>query len=636
MNGWLVYPALLTATIFFWAVVGLPFAVPLARRSKVFLSLAPIFGFCLLAVAGSWYSLLQIPMNRALLLIVALGLGVYGAWLGWRQLRKGQSEGAAEADPELRSKSVGRVVAVATVPWLVGVLGLTVFVIPIVTSALLAGGFLTSFTSTNVDLASYILQGTNLQQAGFGPTDFLVDPDFPQFGSLGDIARFDHTGASALMATTAVAFGLPVWQMATVVLLAVGVCVIPAAFVFAYRVVRIRLRWCMIAATVGTFTTYFWFIQAQGYFPQVALIAILMAQLAVFIWASRVNARSHAIVAGGLLITAGWYISPEVELIAVALIAVAVLAGLLQRPQATRSGLKDVVRALLSWALVVIAAVVVSLVVAIPRIKGAIDVVASTTADAVAGYELNLFGSMSVLLGIDGRAPDEKPLTQIVAQNGTDGLAWLVVMAAVLTLVGLTIIRRDRRAALAFILVAVFAAVAVVGTAKWGPTSYQAWKLIITLSVPTIVLLVGIAFAVARTLAGRQVVAATLLVILGLSLANGQDAWKKNLQSPDALRTYMVSPELVGLLESPFMQRQQGANFRLATVFETMSAPAVYNRPSEMSTPTYFDVNDVDGQGFPFACTVIERSLTKPVRLANTTVVKETPNYLVLGTPDCR
>lgn len=636
MNGWLVYPALLSAVVAFWAAVGLPFAALLAGRSKVFLTLAPVFGLCVLAVTGSWYSLLQVSMSRILILILALGLGVLGGWIAWRQLLARDGKVAGSEGTQAHALPKRRLAAVTAVPWLVGVIGMTIFVIPIITSTLLAGGFLTSFTSTNVDLASYILQGTNLQQAGFGPTDVLLDPDFPEFGSLGDIARFDHTGASALMATTAVAFGLPVWQMATVVLFAVGVCVVPSAFAFVYHVTRIQLRWSLIAAAAGTFTTYFWFIQAQGYFPQVSLIAILMAQLAVFTWAARADERALAIFAGGLLITAGWYISPEVELIAVALVGVAAVVGLLQRRPGFRADRQRFVRDLGVWILVVGAAVGLSLVAAIPRIKGAIDVVKSTTADAVAGYEVDLFGSVSVLLGIDGRAPDEKPLTQLVAQTGVDGLAWLLVMIAVMVLVGLTIIRRDRRAGISFIFVMVFTAIAVVGVIKWGPTAYQAWKLVVTLSVPLITLLAGIAFAVARTRDARQLIAAPLLVIVGLSLANGQDGWKKNLQSPENLRTFMISPELVGLLESPFMQRQEGANIRLATVFETMAAPAIYNRPSEMSTRTYFNVNEPDGQGFPFACTVIEKSLTRPAQLANTTVVKETPNYVVLGTPECR
>ena len=73
MFDWLIYPALIAAVTVLYGLIGLPYAALLARYSKVLLCLAPIFGLSVLAIAGSWYSLLERPMSRLpLLLVVAL------------------------------------------------------------------------------------------------------------------------------------------------------------------------------------------------------------------------------------------------------------------------------------------------------------------------------------------------------------------------------------------------------------------------------------------------------------------------------------------------------------------------------------------------------------------------------------
>lgn len=636
MLSWLVYPLLLLGVVAFYCALGLPMAALLARRSSIFISFAPIFGFALLSIAGSWYALLEVKMNRlALVFSVAVALLV-GIWILLMDGRSRVTESGVRTNKGPDARQI-RGYLVALAPVLVGIAGLTFFVIPMVTSELLQSGFVTSFTSDNNDLASYILQATNVAQAGFGPTELLADPDFIEFGSLGDLARYDHTGASALLASTSVMFGLPVWKVATVSVLAAGSCLIPAVAVFVREVCGLRLRWCLLAGTVAAFTVYFWYMTSQGFYAQLLAACLVVAELALFTWAGRGGDRIIFVAASAVLIAAGWFISPEVQLLALVLLPLVALAGLLQsdheRMLARKSWFIKPYSVLIGWMALAVAA---SLVLAVPRIKGAIEVLTSVSGQTSAGWPLNLGGSGASLLGLDGRVPFGDPNAQLTLVTGADVLAWLLLFGLLVVLVALTVKRKDGRAAMALVILAAIAGLVAVGIVRWGPTGYQTWKLIVTMSVPAIALICGVCFLIAKTTPVRQAVAAVMLVLVGVSLANGQAIWIKNLSSNEVGRSRMMSPELVGLLRSPFLQRQQGLNVHLSPYFETMVAPAVYDKTAALSAPHYFSETSDNGRGFPFPCTVMASGAPRPAELASTKVVKRTQNYIVVGTEQCR
>jgi len=631
-----VYPFLLLGVVAFYCALGLPVAALLARRSLYFLSFSPIFGFALLSIAGSWYALLEVQMNRAALIVTVVAALLVGVWI----LRMDGSFGVAESGARTAKATVGaqiRGYLLAFMPVIIGILGLTFFVMPMITSELLESGFVTSFTSDNNDLASYILQATNVAQAGFGPTEILVDPDLIGFGSLGDVARYDHTGASALLASTSVMFGLPVWKVATVSVLAAASCLVPAVVVFVRQVSGLRLRWCLIAGTVATFTVYFWYMTSQGFYAQLLAACLVVAELALFTWAGRGGDRIVFVAASAVLIAAGWFISPEVQLLALVLLPLVALAGLLQHGDDHKPTYKSwfikPYLALIGW---MAAAVVASLVLAVPRIKGAIEVLTSVSGQTSAGWPLNLGGSGASLLGIEGRVPGGDPNAQLTLVTGADVLAWLLLFVLLALLVVVTVKRKDGRAAMALVILAAIVGLIGVGIVRWGPTGYQTWKLIITLSAPAIALICGVCFLVAKTTQIRQAVAAVMLLLVGVSLANGQAIWTKNLASNDVARSRMMSPELVGLLRSPFLQQQQGLNVHLSPYFETMVAPAVYDKAAALSAPHYFSEPSDNGRGFPFPCTVMASAAPRPPQLAGTKVVKRTANYIVLGTAQCR
>lgn len=636
MFDWLVYPALIIGIVIFYGLVGLPFAAVLARRSRVLLCLAPVFGLSILAIAGSWFSLLERPMNRSALVLVTAALTAGGLAILLRDYRQRLTLNPGRSARE-QGTVISRLAAIVIAPWVIGLVAVTIFIMPIITMGLLEGGFVTSFTSLNNDLASYILLATNLQEAGFGPTELLVDQDLPGLGSLGDLARYDHTGATSLLASTSLMFGLPVWKIASVTVLVVTVSVTPAAYVFAYQILRIRLRWCLVAACVGSLTIYLWYITAQFFFAQIIAIVLVLGQMALFSRAARVHRFWPAAALAPVIIAAGWFCSPEVELISIPLICAVALVGLLQRPDVNLRGwtLRFVRSycALLVWVAVAVAA---SLVLAIPRIKGAIEVLSSVGKDNIAGWTLNLFGSGAALVGIDGRSDPADPNIQLQGVTGVDWISWLLIVLLLVGLVTLSIARKDRRAGIGLLLIAALLLLGGYGVVRWGGSGYQTWKLLVTLSFATLTLIAATWLRLLRTGGARQFVLAALMTAVGMSIVNGQHAWDPNLSSPTAMRSRIINPELVALLRSPFLQRQEGANMRLQGMFETMAAPAVYDRSAEMSGPHYFGSDNPDGQGYPFPCTVMSKGVEKSPQLVGTRVVRQTENYVVLGTKDCK
>ena len=636
MFDWLIYPALIAAVTVLYGLIGLPYAALLARYSKVLLCLAPIFGLSVLAIAGSWYSLLERPMSlQALLLVVALS-GVTGVVILYRQYRR--SDPASPGRPfRSAAASAAQLIGSCTAPWVVALVAITIFITPIVTMPILHGGFLTSFTSMNNDLASYILQATNLQQAGFGPTDFLVDPDFPQIGSLGDLARYDHTGASSLLASTALAFGIPVWKIASIAVLAAAACALPATYVMAHEVLRLRLRWCLVASAAGTLTVYLWYVTAQAFYAQIIAALLMAVQIAFFFRASRTGKFWPCVALSPVLLAAGWFTAPEVQLISSALLGIAVGLGLFQRRGAQAlSGFANFAREYLRMLVFVAVAALFSLVLAIPRIKGAVEVLSSVGKDGVSGWKLNVFPSASVLLGFDGRSNPVNVSDHLGVFTGADALAWLILVCLLAGLIALAWVRRDGRTIPAFVMLGVLSLLSGVGIYLWGVDGYQTWKLIMTVSFIFLTLVAGIWLRVVRTESVRQAVIAILMIVVGMALMNGQRLWEYNLKDEVSMRTRIMSPELVALLRSPFLQRQEGVNIRLRDMYETMVAPVVYDRQAELSVPHYFVLDQPNGQGYPFACTVMSKDQGWPAHLAGTKPLVETKHYMVLGTPECK
>ena len=637
MFDWLIYPALMATTPCFYAAVGLPFAAILARHSRVLLCLAPIFGMSILAIVGSWYSLLEQPMNRPALLVAAVILGVTGLTMLLRNVRFVAHRLGRSISDVVTVRAAARVFGVVATPWFIAIAALTIFVLPIITTELLAGGFVTSFTSANNDLASYILQATNLQQAGFGPTEMIRDVDLPMVGSVGDLARFDHTGASALLASTAVFWGMPVWKSATVTVLSVSAAVFPAAYVMAYQVLRVRLRWCLVAACAGSVTIYFWYLVSQGFFAQITAVMLLLTQLALVVWMARKRCIWVAVALLPIPMAAAWYCSPEQELITIPLLVLGLLVGLIQGRQAYPSRNEgrfawDYGR-LIGWLAL---SVIVSLLLAVPRIKGAIDVVASVGKGDIAGWPMTFAGSLSALLGVEAASSPTDPNVQLEKLTYADALSAIAFVGLIAWIVATAARRRDGVTARVGLIVFPMVLLVAYGSLRWGTTAYQTWKLAFTLSFALLTLLYATWIALTRTMIARRLVGCTLLLLVFLSLINGQRMWEFNLSSSLVARSRMISPELVQLLQSPFMQRQEGANMKLNGYFETMVAPVVYDRRAALSGRYYFDDGFPDGQGFPFACTVLSRDLPRPESLSDARVVKRTRNYVVLGTGDCR
>ena len=633
MFDWLIYPALIAAVTVLYGVIGLPYAALLARYSKVLLCLAPIFGLSVLAIAGSWYSLLERPMSRPLLLLVVAVSGFMGVLILFRQYRRSDSAWPGCPFRSAASSAI-QLIGSCTAPWVVALVAITIFITPIVTMPILHGGFLTSFTSMNNDLASYILQATNLQQAGFGPTDFLVDPDFPQIGSLGDLARYDHTGASSLLASTALAFGIPVWKIASVAVLAAAACALPATYVMAHEILRLRLRWCLVASAAGTLTVYLWYVTAQAFYAQIVAALLMAVQIAVFFRASRTGKFWPCVALSPVLLAAGWFTAPEVQLISSALLGIVVGLALFQRRGGRAlSGFAHFAREYLRMLVSVAVAALFSLVLAIPRIKGAVEVLSSVGKD---GWKLNVFPSASVLVGFDGRSNPVNVSDHLGVFTGADALAWLVLVCLLAGLIALAWVRRDGRTIPAFVMLGVLSLLSGVAIHLWGVDGYQTWKLIMTVSFIFLTLMAGIWLRLLRTETAHTAVMAILMIVVGMALTNGQRLWEYNLKDEVSMRTRIMSPELVDLLRSPFLQGQEGVNIRLRDMYETMVAPVVYDRQAELSVPHYFVWDDPNGQGYPFACTVMSKDQGWPAHLAGTKPIVETKHYMVLGTAGCR
>lgn len=637
MGNWLIYPFTLTVSVTFFALVGLPIAAILARKSRILLCLAPIFGMSILAIAGSWYSLLERPMNRPTLVTTAIVLGLVGLVLLWRDYQRTSSLAHPDRpSSESRARAI-KLLGVVLAPWGIGIVVLTFFILPIITMDLLAGGFLTSFTSENNDLGSYILQATNLQQAGFGPTEILKEVAVEEVGSIGDLARFDHTGASALMAANAVFLGMPVWKTATITVLAVSTALLPGSYLLAHQVLRIRLRWSMVAAAVGTLTVFFWYLVVQGFYAQIISISLMLAQLAVVVWAARTQQRWVMVGALPILIAACWYCSPEQELVFVPLLGIGALVGLASKSKGSIQLRSRKFLVLCGTTAIWLGiGLLVSLAVAAPRIKGALGVLATVGKDEIAGWPLTIGGSGAALMGINDIRETSGPSGYVEFMTTLDLVYWILLTVLIAWLIVTAIYRRDRPIALAFVLVIPMALIVAFGGFHWGPNAYQTWKLAMTLSFAILTLIGAMWLAATKSLVAKAVVTGVLLAIVGLSVVLSHRLWDFNLQTAATQRARVINPELVGLLRSPFLQRQEGINIRLDTNFQTMAAPAVYDKQAEMSAGNYFDGALLDGKGFPFACTVMIKDRPRPPELANTQIVKRTKNYIVLGTTECK
>lgn len=630
--AWLDYPFGVLLVLLILGLAGLPIAATLAGRDLSMLGLAPVYGLCVFAIAETWFALTSMPMNRLFVLAATALLCLLGAATvlhrhGRLQVAQRRPDGGRIwlriQLPDWSPRSYSAFAwqrLVDNAGWLLAIVVVTLFVLPMITSAMLPPGFLTSFTSANYDLGTYIAEATNLQAAGNGDAGIYAFP-------IGEFGKYDHPAAHSLLAVIATVFGLPVWKIAMLVLLAILCCLLYSMYFLIHQLSGLGKVTSLIIGLVSTFSVYIWYVASNVYLGQLIAVTLIALELGISIWAVR-QAKAPMLLLGlSVPIAAGFLADPGTQLIGLGLVVASLLAGHLLSPEGSRlrpfgSTLSSLLR-LAGWYL---AALGVAALLVLPFLAGSIEVLAYVQGADIAGWSLNLKGSISALLGLDG---------EIGTVHSIDKPLLLALGLLLAYACGFALFKRDRRSLIAIGLLAFVLVPVGLGVAKWGATGYQTWKLFISMSP----FLVGLALIVVfRAFPWRPVsvlVSVTAVLVLCGNVIGGAGMWNWNLANSEAFRTRMVSTELADLLATPLVQRQNGVNIALGGFFETIVGPAVLGKLAAVPIMPDYPGAPIAENLAPFACTVADRAVAAAAGVGRSQIVMETRNYVVYSSPTC-
>lgn len=613
--AWLKYPAATSALIAVFAILGAPTFMLLRRRMPAWaVVLTPMFGIAWAVFLVSWYAKLGVALPTWLTRsAVVIALAGTLAWT-WR------TGALAAARERVRTdvRGAARAAWAVALPWVVGLAAVTAFMVPVITSPFATPGFLTSYTFSNADIGAYIAQATNLQMAGFDNAEL-----FYGWNAGSDPSTFsadqDHTGANALLATSASILGTDVWKIAQIVLMLMCAALVAAAVTLVRWFMPTRPRVALAIGTLASTTFMVWYLAGNYFLAQVAVLGLIMGQLSMVL-ALRERPFDWRLLGGlTLLVSATWLTSPELQtiffLMAGGLILAEFVASLLDR---TSGAVGQLVRSSASVAIAVVAAGVSVwpfMEATIARSRRVYDYQGGV------GWALDMHNNVLIFLGYPDAIGSRSDLGTIALAAA--GIAFLAAAVWVL-------VRRDRTGMIAAVFCLVLAGGAIFGASRWGWTGYQGWKLVLTLAVPFVAFAGILLTRVFDDDRRRQTLVVACAALVAVNVLAGARMWDSIRGSEQAMRYSTLSSDLATFLDDPRVQAQKRLNIYIPSLFGTMIAPAMYEQKAAMSSPSYY-TNAQAGES-PYACSLVDNTLYKK-RMGK--VVYANHGYLLVATPKC-
>lgn len=442
---------------------------------------------------------------------------------------------------------------------------------------------LTAFTNFNNDLAIYVLQSDNIRAVGFGELGRTADL------FVGNWAKGDHTGASALAALLSFVLRVPAWQAAMAVLVA-AVALTVLVLVGIARAIGIERRplaWAAAAwAVCAPFPAS---IQSNYFLGQIVsrmLLCSLVLVIVRFALAPAPRRRStdvlHLVMIVSL-VSAGLLAYPAGHLAAMVVAGLLAVGFVAAAPEL--SSWRDRARRLGAIG----AATMMGALTLLPRRQMIIDSVRLYSKENVTGFPLQTL-DVRVLLGVPGSRTAGLSVAAVVA------IAVLVALAVTGLVLGLGG-RRQCSAEFGVVLVVAPAVLYLFVVLRDRTDAYQAWK---TLgSVQPFAILGVSAMAVSgldallrrlrdtpwtvRLSARRRQATLTVLVacpvaaLLSWVVLGAQEQWTAPVSSRAIFDGRHVRPEVSGLGGSALVRAQTGLRVALSPYFETMVAAAAAN-----------------------------------------------------------
>ncbi len=347
---------------------------------------------------------------------------------------------------------------------------------------------LTSVTSGNNDLGSYIIQSANLTQNGFGPKSLIANT------SLGAWSHFDHTGIMLVLAFLSKILGLKTFNMA-------GCLVFIAFFGVTFMVKEILSEYRL--KNIGTFSViafslcspYFLYLVINGFVAH--LFGILEIGVALIVTRCERN-QLKRIALFFVIFVAQWFTSPEYVVIScVVIIAFSCLElfsntvkkspEISNNENTTNSPWpRHLISEIFKLVRLRLLSIVVGLglsVVALGTFRSAfLNAISVVQRQDIAGWTVDVFNFFSWIsirdIGTDPISPFNVGMILL--------FSLFIVQIYIRSL-----IRNSTMQLEAISIVITLEVLTILSVLRWGQGAYQTWKIAITFSVFVIPFLFG-------------------------------------------------------------------------------------------------------------------------------------------------
>ncbi len=464
------------------------------------------------------------------------------------------------------------------------------------------GWFTTGVTSGNNDLGSYILQATNILNAGYNNAGLVIDADF------GGRAQRDHPAAMMAFAVTSSLLGLSPAQSGIVTMAVFLASLCLASWSLINLLTSATQRFSRSGAIAGAVVVnpLILYMAANFFLAQALVIRLCMAFLCVLLIVF--DQSTHFAIALFIPIVGltAFLASPEV-----ALTVIPALGGLILIQRARQSWPAFVRRVLVSLGS--------SLILILPLwtlLTGQLEIIRRNARAGAAGWEL-FIASPSMFLGLS-------PTTFGVPPDGLKTTVDLGLLGLILIILLFSLMRKLQMG-LSFGLLVLGTALAA-AVRLWGTDGYQTWKLIITF-VPFITVFF---VAVTGAIGIREPQARRFLADLSIFVMAGALTWSASTWDNIPQSRY-VNQNLIEITSQIREAGLRDVNINVSPYFETMTAAALVGNNARITSPWYFGV----GHSFSDGCT-LKSDESADESIGDWAELLRVGQYFVLSGRDCK
>lgn len=380
----------------------------------------------------------------------------------------------------------------------------------------------TVFSNANNDLALYILGGDNFRMSGFSEAWRVSGY------TVGSTTKFDAAGSSALIAVGSWITRLPVWRIAVPVMILLTALTLQLLVVLVNRLVGKRTWSAWLVATWAIFSDFGARSQSNFFLNQTLsrLFMVMSILLLVDIFRSETR-RGFTILSLACTFAAALscYASGAVVLF-VCFVSISLVLSI-HKLFTLRWSITD----LLNIYGAILLALLLGAAASTPRLSVAVEHIR--------------FYSRSNITGWLAPTSDWKELVSV--DHANQKLVWFGFMALIIMIVlGWWHVAKKREPC-GILLVPAFSLTVTIGifvAARWryGSSTYQSWKMLVSLQ-PLIIVFFGalIVGVLVRAQKLRVFVSLLLLSIVGINLQNSQRTWLDVVQVPDPATSNILS-----------------------------------------------------------------------------------------------